>query len=139
MTLPRQAVLGLITGSSEHLTADQVRHQLSLRGIDLPRSSINNILGKLARNGLIGRTETLPGPVRFEAEPGEHDHYWCSRCGLTTNLPSRPREAAPPLPGSVTNETTVYMGECDACAARRSEEARLDQPNVDNNRKDHRE
>ena len=116
VTLPRRAVLGLITASEEHLTAEQVRDGLSRRGVDLPRSSINNILGNLSRRGIVGRVTTVPGPVRFEADSSVHDHYVCSVCGLITNVPSRNRRGAiPPLPGTVSGETTTYTGECHDC------------------------
>lgn len=116
VTLPRRAVLSLIIATEEHLTAEQVRNALSRRGVDLPRSSINNILGNLARRGVVGRVATLPGPVRFEAVSGVHDHYLCSGCGLIVNVPSRPRGGAiSPLPGTVTGETTTYIGECVDC------------------------
>jgi Fe2+ or Zn2+ uptake regulation protein len=116
VTLPRRAVLSLIIASEEHLTAEQVRDALSRQGVGLPRSSINNILGNLARRGVVGRVATLPGPARFEADCSAHDHYWCSGCGLIVNVPSRRRRSAiPPLPGTVTVETTTYIGECRHC------------------------
>jgi Fe2+ or Zn2+ uptake regulation protein len=118
VTLPRRAVLGLITASDEHLTAEQVRGALSRQGVDLPRSSINNILGNLAHRGMIGRVVAVPGPVRFEADSSVHDHYSCSDCGLIANVPSRRRSAVPPLPGTVQVETTTYIGKCRDCQHR---------------------
>jgi len=126
VTLPRRAVLGLIIASEEHLTAEQVREALSRRGVDLPRSSINNILGNLARRGVLGRVATLPGPVRFEADSGVHDHYLCSGCGLIVNVASRSRRGAlPPLPGTVRGATTTYIGECRDCQLREAGETSI--------------
>jgi Fe2+ or Zn2+ uptake regulation protein len=119
-TLPRRAVLDTIASTAEHSSADEVRRALAGRGIDLPRSSVNNILGRLATAGLIRRVDTVPGPTRFERDTSDHDHFWCGTCRLIANVPAR--EVTPPrLPGRLTTTAVTYVGECRACTTNRKE------------------
>lgn len=113
-TLPRRAVLDTITATSEHRTAEEIRRALAERGIALPRSSVNNILTALARAGLIGRTDTLPGPTRFERDPSYHHHFWCTACRRVSDVPAR-RLTPPRVPGRVVATAITYMGECESC------------------------
>lgn len=126
-TLPRRAVYEVVSTASGHLSAEEVRQELTRRRIALPRSSVNNVLGTLAAAGLVGRVETLPGPARFELDSVDHDHFWCTGCRLVANVPSR-RRIVPPLPGTLTRTAVTYLGRCDACqphnpAASRTESA----------------
>jgi Fe2+ or Zn2+ uptake regulation protein len=113
-TLPRRAVLETIMATPDHRSADEVRRALEERGIDLPRSSINNILGAFAGAGLINRVETLPGPARFERDTSDHDHFWCVRCRRASNVPA-PRIKPPPVAGRVLVTAITYQGECETC------------------------
>ena len=119
-TLPRRAVLETIVGSDLHRSAEEVRRSLAERGVELPRSSVNNILGALARAGLIGRVDTLPGPTRFEHDATEHDHFWCVSCRVALNVSHRSIEV-PPLPGSLTWTSVTYLGRCETCLHRSDE------------------
>jgi Fe2+ or Zn2+ uptake regulation protein len=113
-TLPRRAVLETIMATPDHRSAEEVRRALEDRGIDLGRSSINNILGTLAGAHLINRVETLPGPARFERDTSDHDHFWCARCRRASNVPAR-RTTPPPVAGRVLATAITLLGECDAC------------------------
>ena len=110
-TLPRRVVLETIAATPEHRSAEEI---LTERGIALPRSSVNNILTALARAGLIGRVDTLPGPIRFERDPSHHDHFWCTVCRRASNVPAR-RLVPPEAPGRVVATAITYLGECDGC------------------------
>lgn len=113
-TLPRRAVLETIMATTDHRSAEEVRRALEERGIDLPRSSINNILGALARAGLINRVETLPGPARFERDTSDHDHFWCVGCREASNVPAH-RIKPPPVAGRVLATAITHLGECETC------------------------
>ncbi len=113
-TLPRRAVLETIMATPDHRSAEEVRRALEERGIDLGRSSINNILGTLAGAGLINRVETLPGPARFERDTSDHDHFWCVRCRRASNVSAL--LVHPPLvAGRVMATAITHLGECEAC------------------------
>ena len=115
-TLPRRAVLETVGASAEHLTADEIGRALGDRGVELPRSSVNNILGRLASAGLIRRVDTLPGATRFERDTVNHHHFWCISCRRAFNVPAQPLET-PPFVGRVNKSAVTHMGECTACVA----------------------
>lgn len=115
-TLPRRAVLEAIAASAEHLTADEIGRTLVDRGVQLPRSSVNNILGRLALAGLIGRVDTLPGATRFERDTVAHHHFWCTSCRRAFNVPAQPLEP-PTVAGRVETSAVTYGGKCTACVA----------------------
>ena len=114
-TLPRRAVLAAVRAEVGHATAEEMRRALRARGIDLPRSSVNNVLDRLAEAGLIGRVDTLPGPARFESETSPHDHFQCRMCKAITNVAKTTIESTPQLPGSLTQPATTYFGICHGC------------------------
>jgi Fe2+ or Zn2+ uptake regulation protein len=116
-------VYEVVSTAKEHLSAEEVRQVLTHRGIALPRSSVNNVLGTLAAAGLIGRVDTLPGPARFESDSTDHDHFWCDGCRLVANV-SGDRGSLPPVPGTVTSTAVTYLGRCDACRSRNSAASR---------------
>ena len=63
-------------------------------------------------------SRAVPGPVRFEADSGVHDHYWCLSCGLIANVPSRPPQRVTSATRHRPSETTTYVGECRDCQHR---------------------
>jgi Fe2+ or Zn2+ uptake regulation protein len=115
-TLPRRAVLDLVLATSEHRTAEEVRSALTEQGIDLPRSSVNNILGRLAGAGLIMRVDTLPGAARFERDTSTHDHFWCITCRSAFNVPAQPIDT-PRVEGRIAATAVTHLGECTSCCA----------------------
>jgi Fur family peroxide stress response transcriptional regulator len=115
-TLPRRAVFAAVEAESGHATAEEIRRTLRTRGIDLPRSSVNNVLDRLSQAGLIGRVDTVPGPARFEAETSPHDHFHCRVCKAIINVGPTRIESPPRLPGSPTQVATTYLGTCHGCA-----------------------
>ncbi len=113
-TLPRRAVLEMIREDATHWSVDDIRHGLVTRGITLPRSSVNNVLGSLTKGGLISRVDTLPGPTRFEADATPHDHFWCATCRSVANV-RRVKVPKIDLPGVADRLAITYVGQCDAC------------------------
>jgi Fur family peroxide stress response transcriptional regulator len=114
-TLPRRAILDAVMATEAHRSAEEVRRALADQGIELPRSSVNNVLGRLAAAGLIGRVDTLPGPTRFERDASLHHHFWCTGCRLVADVPAREVDM-PPLPGRLIRTAVTYMGTCTACS-----------------------
>lgn len=115
-TLPRRAILDAVRSRDRHWSVEDVRHELVTRHIDLPRSSVNNVLGNLAATGLVRRVETLPGATRFERNVAEHDHFWCVTCRSATDV-ARARIGAVTLPGPASALAVTYFGQCATCAS----------------------
>lgn len=114
VTMPRLAVLGLVTSTGEHLSADAVRRRLHERGIDLQRSSVFNVLDRLSRAGLVKRVE-VGGATRFERDDGMiHDHFRCTSCGTIENVAAAD-VAVPAVAGRVDASSVLHIGLCPAC------------------------
>lgn len=89
---------------------------MSLDGVDLPRSSVVNILKSLSTAGLIRSVATLPGSVRYEASTEAHDHFHCVECGRITDVDAV-EAPEPAVPGTVDRREITYLGRCHAHAA----------------------
>lgn len=113
VTLPRLAVLDVILATEDHLAADEIRERLEAADVNLPRSSVFNILSQLAKAGLLRRLE-LGGPARFERDSGAHDHFRCTSCGLVENVGAA-ELTQPAIDGRIDSASVLYVGVCEAC------------------------
>lgn len=113
VTLPRLAVLDVILATGDHLAAEEIRERLEAADVNLPRSSVFNILSRLSDSGLIRRLE-LGGPTRFEREGDAHDHFRCTSCGLVENVGSA-EFTRPAVDGRIDSATVLYAGLCETC------------------------
>jgi len=57
----------------------------------------------------------LPGGARVEAEPVDHAHAYCERCGKVVNLPAPPPGATPGADFHPRVENDVVFGLCHDC------------------------
>lgn len=115
-TLPRRTILDIVRGGERHQSVEDVRHELGSAGLELPRSSVNNVLGTLAAAGLISRIDTLPGATRFERNVAIHDHFWCVTCRTASDV-ARAEMKPVALPGHATGLAVTYVGQCAGCSA----------------------
>lgn len=88
-TLPRQAILDLLSRTSGHLTAKEIYASLHKSHPGLGLTTVYRTLDLLVRSGLVARFAFGGGESRFEFNPAEkkehHHHLVCTRCGIIIN------------------------------------------------------
>jgi Fur family ferric uptake transcriptional regulator/Fur family peroxide stress response transcriptional regulator len=97
-TKQRQAVLQVIRGSEEHLTANEVfeKARSVLPGISF--ATVYNSLRYLKQEGFIGEVRFGTDATRFDRRLTRHDHALCNICGklvdMELNIPDELLRAA---------------------------------------------
>lgn len=85
MTAPREAILGLLSRSSGHLSAKEIHAALYVARPDLGLTTVYRTLELLSRLGLVRKVDTGDGQGRYELKTesgaGHHHHLICTRCG----------------------------------------------------------
>lgn len=85
-TRQRVDIAGLLLGRTQHLTADQVLHQLRLRGSGASKATVYNTLGLLARKGLIRELVIDPGRIVYDSNLAPHYHLFNVDTGELTDV-----------------------------------------------------
>ena len=125
VTAPRRAVLEVLAGRSDHLTADEV--SMLLEGGDVHRATVYRTLDVLAAAGVISHRHAAGGATRYHlaasAEGSEHLHGHCRVCGSVVVLPADALEsAAAQLRDAggfrLEAEQSTLVGLCRDCATR---------------------
>lgn len=80
MTKYEKSIHDLISGSSSHLTAEQVYQALKAEYPQVVLATVYNNLNKLCDAGLIRRVSVEGSPDRYD-QIVKHDHIVCRRCG----------------------------------------------------------
>jgi Fur family transcriptional regulator, peroxide stress response regulator len=120
ITRQRQAVLEVIRGAEEHLTANEVfvGARRLLPGISF--ATVYNSLRYLKQEGLIGEVRFGTDATRYDRTVSRHDHAVCTACGklidielkIPTSLTKKAAELSSFQPGSI--ELILY-GLCPNC------------------------
>ena len=85
MTKYEQYIYDLISGSSCHLSADQVYQRVRSAFPRVALATVYNNLNKLCRAGLIRKISVEGMPDRFDRMV-KHDHIVCRNCGRLTDI-----------------------------------------------------
>lgn len=127
VTAPRRAVLEVLAGRSDHLTADEV--SILLEGTDVHRATVYRTLDVLAAAGVVSHRHHAGGATRYHlaaaAEGAEHLHGHCRGCGTVVVLPADAlASAAATLREAggfrLEAEQSTLVGLCRECAESRS-------------------
>lgn len=125
LTAQRQLIWDLLHHSSEHLTAEEIRHRLASRlpGLNLP--TVYRTLVFLRHAGLVRELHLGDGPVRYEAPEDDErlPHLVCRGCGRIEHLEASSLgaalEAAAGARGYADQEIDVVVyATCAACVQR---------------------
>jgi Fe2+ or Zn2+ uptake regulation protein len=120
-TKPRLAVLGALEDVREHKSADELVSLLRERDVDIPRSSVYNVLADLSAAGLIMHTELGSRGDRYEASSAWHHHLVCRGCGAVVDVPclvgSHPCLEITVDGAYIEQADVVFRGLCAACVA----------------------
>jgi len=86
LTKQRQAVLQVIRGSDEHLTANEVFEDARRRLPGISFATVYNSLRYLKQEGLIGEVRFATDAARYDRKLTRHDHALCNKCGKLVDL-----------------------------------------------------
>jgi len=86
LTLPRQAVMEVLSKSSKHLSADEIFVDVHKRYPGIGLTSVYRTLELLAQMGVVVKMDFGDGRARFELTAGHggkehHHHLVCTSCG----------------------------------------------------------
>jgi Fe2+ or Zn2+ uptake regulation protein len=120
-TKPRLAVLAALEEARRHMSADELVALLHERRIDIPRSSVYNVLADLTSARLVTHAELGSRSERYEAGDVWHHHLVCRSCGAIVDVPCLV-EVHPCLDITVDGAyleqaEIVFRGLCAECAS----------------------
>jgi Fur family transcriptional regulator, stress-responsive regulator len=120
-TVPRTAVLRVLTDSHDHPRVEQVIERVRQAGVHISTQAAYDCCEALHRAGLARRIEPAGHPARYEARVGDnHHHLVCRRCGLAVDVDCAVGEAPCLSPGAsqgfaVDEAEVTFWGLCPAC------------------------
>lgn len=126
VTAPRRAVIEVLAGRADLLTADEVA--ALLEGGDVHRATVYRTLDMLADSGVVAHRHGVGGATRYHlaatAEGAEHRHGHCAGCGTIVVLPANALDAAVDRLRVETGfrlevDRSTLVGLCRDCAAAR--------------------
>ena len=82
-----QAVLNVVRGCGNHLTAQEIYDEVRHTRPNIGLASVYRILHALTEQGIIreiGRNEES----RYDGQVARHDHAVCTKCGTLIDLPN---------------------------------------------------
>jgi Fe2+ or Zn2+ uptake regulation protein len=124
VTAPRLAVLEAARSAS-HATVDEIAQAARERLGSISTQGVYDVLGALARAGLLRRLEPAGSPALFETRVGDnHHHIVCRACGAIADVECA-AGAAPCIEPSATHGFEIdeaevtYWGFCPDCQTTR--------------------
>lgn len=120
MTHQREIILAELQRSKTHPTADELYERIKRK---LPRISLATVyrnLEILSEAGLIRKLEISGRQKRFDWDPVEHDHVFCTQCQRVDNI-AAPGNVAPRLEPTqekgyrITGCRIEFFGLCPKC------------------------
>ena len=120
MTHQREAILDELNRSKSHPTADELYERIKKK---LPRVSLATVyrnLEILSEAGLIKKLEISGRQKRFDWNPGDHGHVFCTKCQRVDNIitPSSPAPYVEPVQKKgyqITGRRIEFFGLCPNC------------------------
>jgi Fur family peroxide stress response transcriptional regulator len=119
-TIQRLAVLGCLSESRQHPTADQILSAVRERFPLISRATVYNTLDALTKAGMILRLNVDPAAGRYDADLEPHSHFRCRVCQKVYDIEvksGRPNDIH--ADGHLIESIRTYAyGVCAACRAR---------------------
>jgi Fur family ferric uptake transcriptional regulator len=88
-TLPREAILALLSKTSKHMSAKEIYDALSHAYPGIGLSTIYRTLSLLVQTGFLNQIHIGDGQSRYEFKSGNegehHHHLICTKCGRIIN------------------------------------------------------
>jgi Fe2+ or Zn2+ uptake regulation protein len=121
MTQQRAVLLRLLSQTRAHPTADELFQKVRRRLPSVSHATVYRNLQELVRAGLITMLERAGGPVRYDANPDDHHHFVCTRCGRVADIYLKgvayaiDRKRSGTAPGHVERAELQLHGICPSC------------------------
>ena len=87
VTSAKRAVLGVLTSSEQHLTAEGVAERVHATHPDVHRSTVYRILDNFERRGLVTHVHLRHGPAVYHLTAEPHHHLVCEECDAVVEVP----------------------------------------------------
>jgi Fur family ferric uptake transcriptional regulator len=121
-TVPRIAVLRVLTESRDHPRVDQVLDRVRAAGTPISTQAGYDVCETLHRAALARRFEPAGSPARYEARADNHHHLVCRACGHTVDVdctvgPAPCLEPCDAAGYAVDEAEVTFWGMCPACQA----------------------
>ncbi|HNT76999.1 MAG TPA: Fur family transcriptional regulator [Anaerolineae bacterium] len=127
ITPQRRLILEVLTQHSEHPTAEEIYQQVVTTMPDVSRATVYNTLRELMTlGGVTEAFESGEGGVRYETNPGNHHHLFCTRCYKLVDIHHDFAEVAL-SPGElagyqIVGHQVTFYGLCPDCQEREKDE-----------------
>ena len=86
MTPQREVLLRLLSQTRTHPTADELFRKVRRQLPSVSHATVYRNLQELVRARLIATLERAGGPIQYDANPDDHHHFVCTRCGRVTDI-----------------------------------------------------
>lgn len=129
MTHQREIILEELNRSKVHPTADELYERIKRK---LPRISLATVyrnLEILSEAGLIKKLEISGRQKRFDWDPGEHDHVFCTHCHRVDDIATSGTHAPALGPMEekgyrITGCRIEFFGLCPKCRTQRTQKTK---------------
>ena len=122
MTPQREVLLRLLSQTRTHPTADELFRKVRRQLPSVSHATVYRNLQELVRARLIATLERAGGPVQYDANPDDHHHFVCTRCGRVTDIYLKDvgyvvdRKRSGIAPARIDRAELQLHGLCAACA-----------------------
>jgi Fur family ferric uptake transcriptional regulator len=121
VTVPRAAVLRVLTEADDHPRVDQVIERVRRDGVPISTQAAYDVCDALHDAALARRIKPAGGPARYEARTGDnHHHLVCRGCGTVADVDCAVGHAPCLDPGTaagfrVDEAEVTFWGLCPHC------------------------
>jgi Fur family peroxide stress response transcriptional regulator len=133
MTPQRLVLLRALSQTRTHPTADELYRQVQRQLPNVSQATVYRNLQELVRARLIATLERAGSAVQYDANPDDHHHFVCTRCGAVSDIYLKDVAYAVDAARSMTTPSSIDRAElqlhgvCARCAPKRpSTRARVD-------------
>lgn len=86
MTPQRAVLLRALSQARTHPTADELYRQVRRELPSVSHATVYRNLQELVKAGLIAPLERAGAAVQYDANPDDHHHFICTRCGAVRDI-----------------------------------------------------
>jgi Fur family peroxide stress response transcriptional regulator len=124
MTPQRAVLLRVLSQVRTHPTADELYRRVRRQLPSVSQATVYRNLQELVQARLIATLERAGSAVRYDANPDDHHHFVCSRCGSVSDIYlkgvdySLDRRRSAMTPARIDRAELQLHGLCARCAER---------------------
>lgn len=123
ITVAREAIVTLVLGSHEPVTAGDVQARLSKKGKETNKVTVYRELAFLEKEGIVGAVQFEDGVRRYTSQDGGHRHHLiCTQCKtvshveLPHDLDAVERRISKTTDFTIERHELEFYGRCGKCS-----------------------